>query len=169
MKSFTDSLGRAWTLVVNVATIKRVRALCGVDLNTIVEVEDGKPSAKLLEKLSSDPVLLVDVLYAVCKPECDQRGVSDEDFGAAMAGDSVEAATDALLDEVIDFFPETKRRAFRKILSASRRFGEAAKRRLAELLGDKGLEDALVSELERLTGLSPSAQESSARTPAPSL
>ena len=27
MKSFTDSLGRAWTLVVNVATIKRVRAL----------------------------------------------------------------------------------------------------------------------------------------------
>ena len=47
MKSFTDNMGRAWTLVVNVATIKRVRALCDVDLNTIVEVEDGKPSAKL--------------------------------------------------------------------------------------------------------------------------
>ena len=67
MKSFTDNLGRAWTLVVNVATIKRVRALCNVDLNSIIEVEeDGKPSAKLLEHLSSDPVLLVDVLYAVC-------------------------------------------------------------------------------------------------------
>ena len=169
MKSFTDNTGRTWTLVVNVATVKRVRALCGVDLNSVIEVEDGKPSAKLLERLSSDPVLLVDVLYAVCKPECDQRGVSDEDFGAAMAGDSVEAATDALLDEVIDFFPETKRRAFRKILSASRRFGEAAKRRLAKLLGDGKFEDALVSELERLTGLSPSAQESSVQTPAPSL
>ena len=105
MKSFTDSLGRAWTLVVNMATIKRVRALCGVELNTIVEVEDGRPSAKLLERFSSDPVLLVDVLYAVCKPECDQRNVSDEDFGAAMAGDAVEQATDALLDEVIDLFP----------------------------------------------------------------
>jgi hypothetical protein len=168
MKSFTDNMGRAWTLVVNVATVKRVRALCGVDLNSVIEVEDGKPSAKLLERLSSDPVLLVDVLYAVCKPECDSLGVSDEDFGSAMAGDSVDAATQALLDEVIDFFPEAKRRAFRKILSASRRFGEAAKKRLAELLEDKGLEDALVSELERLTGLSPSAPESAASAPTPS-
>ena len=100
MKSFTDNTGRTWTLVVNVATVKRVRALCGVDLNSVIEVEDGKPSAKLLERLSSDPVLLVDVLYAVCKPECDQRNVSDEDFGAAMAGDAIEQATAALLDEV---------------------------------------------------------------------
>ena len=168
MKSFTDNMGRAWTLVVNVATVKRVRALCGVDLNSVIEVEDGKPSAKLLERLSGDPVLLVDVLYAVCKPECDRLGVSDEDFGSAMAGDSVDAATQALLDEVIDFFPEAKRRAFRKILSASRRFGEAAKKRLAELLEDKGLEDALVSELERLTGLSPSAPEYAASAPTPS-
>ena len=150
-KSFTDSLGRAWTLVVNVATIKRVRALCGVDLNTIVEVEDGKPSAKLLEKLSSDPVLLVDVLYAVCKPECDQRNVSDEDFGAAMAGDAVEQATDALLDEVIDFFPEAKRKVFQKILGASRRFEAKSKEALATLLNDPEFDAKIDQALEQLT------------------
>ena len=38
MKIFIDNLGRTWTLVVNVATIKRVRALCDVDLNTVIEV-----------------------------------------------------------------------------------------------------------------------------------
>ena len=168
MKSFTDNTGRTWTLVVNVATIKRVRALCGVDLNSIVDVEDGKPSAKLLERLSGDPVLLVDVLYAVCRPECDQKGVSDEDFGAAMAGDAVEQATDALLDEIVDFFPAAKRKAFQRILSASRRFGEAARRRLEATLADGRLEDALVSELERLTGLSPNAPESAESTPTPS-
>lgn len=160
MKSFTDNLGRTWTLVVNVATIKRVRALCGVDLNSIVEVEDGRPSARLLERLSGDPVLLVDVLYAVCKPECDQKNVSDEDFGAAMAGDAVESATNALLEETVDFFPEAKRLAFRKILAASRRFGEQAKKRLASLVSDSAFEDRLVSELERLTGLSPNAPAS---------
>ena len=168
MKSFTDSLGRAWTLVVNVATIKRVRALCGVDLNSIVEVEDGKPSAKLLERLSGDPVLLADVLYAVCKPECDQRNVSDEDFGAAMAGDAVAQATDALLDETVDFFPAAKRDAFRRILSASRRFGEAARRRLEAAMADGKFEESLVSELERLTGLSPSAPASAGSAPTPS-
>ena len=168
MKTFTDNTGRTWTLLVNVATIKRVRALCGVDLNSIIEVEDGKPTTKLLERLSTDPVLLVDVLYAVCRPECEQKGVSDEDFGAAMAGDAIEQATSALLDEVIDFFPEAKRLAFRKILSASRRFEEMARKRLAAAMADSGFEDRVVSERERLTGLSPNAPESSESTLTPS-
>lgn len=168
MKSFTDNTGRTWTLVVNVATIKRVRALCHVDLNSVIEVEEGKPSTRLLELLSSDPVLLVDVLYAVCKPECDQKNVTDEDFGSAMAGDAITQATTALLDEIIDFFPEAKRLAFKKILSASRRFEEVAKKRLAAALEDSKFEDSLVSELERLTGLSTNAPESSASTQTPS-
>lgn len=161
MKSFTDNLGRSWTLVVNVAAIKRVRALCDVDLNAIVEIDkDNNPSTKLLERLSSDPVLLVDVLYAVCKPDCDQKNVSDEDFGAAMAGDAIDHASAALLDEIVDFFPEAKRLAFKKILSATRRFEEIAKKRLETMLQDGKFEEKLVSELERLTGLSGNAPAS---------
>ncbi len=161
MKSFTDNAGRVWTLAVNVAAIKRVRALCGVDLNSIIEMDAAnQPSAKLLERLSTDPVLLADVLYAVCKPECDSKNVTDEEFGAAMAGDAIEHATAALLDEIIDFFPEAKRLAFRKILSATRRFEAIARNRMETLLADGKFEDRLVSELERLTGLSASAPES---------
>ena len=161
MKTFTDNTGRTWTLVVNVATIKRVRALCDVDLNSIIEVDkDNQPSTKLLERLSSDPVLLVDVLYAVCKPECDRLNVTDDDFGAAMAGDAIEQATSALLDEIIDFFPAQKRQAFKKVLSATRRFEEIAKKRLEALLADDKFEDHLVSELEKFTGLSGTAPES---------
>ena len=161
MKSFTDNMGRTWTLVVNVAAIKRVRALCGVDLNAIVEVDkNNTPTAELLERLSTDPVLLVDVLYAVCKPECDRKNISDEDFGAAMAGDAIEQATSALLDEVVDFFPTAKRTALQKILNATRRFETLAKKRLETLLANGQFEEKLVSELERLTGLSASAPES---------
>ena len=161
MKSFTDNAGRVWMLAVNVGAIKRVRALCGVDLNSIIELDEkNKPTAKLLERLSTDPVLLVDVLYAVCKPECDSKNVSDEEFGAAMAGDAIDLATSALLDEIIDFFPEAKRLAFKKILSATRRFEEIARKRMNDLLADSKFEDRLVSELERLTGLSANAPES---------
>jgi len=158
MKSFSDNLGRTWTLVVNVAAIKRVRALCCVDLNSIVELDkDNNPTAELLEKLSTDPVLLVDVLYAVCKPECDQKGITDEDFGAAMAGDAIEQATAALLDEVVDFFPTAKRTALQKILSATRRFEAMAKKKLEDLLANGKFEEQLVSALERSTGLSSNA------------
>ena len=91
MKTFRDNKRRVWTIEVNVAAIKRVRGLCKVDLNSIVEVDsENRPTARLLEQLSSDPVLLVDVLYAICKPEADKQGVTDEEFGEAMAGDAIE-------------------------------------------------------------------------------
>ena len=65
MKSFTDNAGRVWMLAVNVGAIKRVRALCGVDLNSIIELDEkNKPTAKLLERLSTDPVLLVKEMKA---------------------------------------------------------------------------------------------------------
>ena len=160
MKSFTDNKGRTWTLDVTVATVKRVRSLCRVDLNSIVELDkNNRPSAELLERLSSDPVLLVDVLYAVCKPQADKQNITDEDFGEAMAGDAIEHATTALLEEVIDFFPEAKRLVMQKILSASRRFEAAARKKLqAEL--NNGFESRVVSELEQLTDSSGTAQAS---------
>ncbi|MCK4660506.1 MAG: hypothetical protein KAV82_13370 [Phycisphaerae bacterium] len=72
MKSFTDNAGRSSTIAINVDAIKRVRGLLDVDLLKIVE-------GTLIEKLIRDPVLLCDVVYAVCKPEADAKDVSDED------------------------------------------------------------------------------------------
>jgi len=92
MKTFTDNAGRTWTVAINVDAIKRVRDLLEVDL---LEVLDGK----LIEKLYRDPVLLCDVVYTACKPEADARSVTDEDFGRAMAGDAIEHAAKALLEE----------------------------------------------------------------------
>jgi hypothetical protein len=150
LKTFRDNKRRVWTLEVNVAAIKRVRGLCKVDLNSIVEVDaENRPTAHLLEQLSSDPVLLVDVLYAICKPEADKLGVSDEDFGESMAGDAIEQATEALLDEIVDFFPSAKRQVMKKILNATRRFEEIARTRLDRILQDEQFEAKLVSSLEQ--------------------
>lgn len=102
MKSFTDSGGRQWALAVNVDSIKRVRALLEVDLMTIIE-------GKLIDKLLSDPVMVVDIVYALCKPAADAAGVNDEQFGQAMAGDAIDNATAALLEDLTDFFPKGRR------------------------------------------------------------
>ena len=168
MKSFTDNAGRTWVVSVTVGTIKRVRALCGVDLANIITMEPGQtPKVDLLERLATDPVLLVDVLYAVCKDEADSKGVSDEEFGRGMAGDAIELATSALLDEIIDFFPETKRKVFRKILSATRRFETKSKKALATLLEDPALDGKIDAALERLTESSSNSPESPESTPTP--
>ncbi|MBT8207547.1 MAG: hypothetical protein KJO18_04680, partial [Acidimicrobiia bacterium] len=88
MKTFTDNAERSWNVSINVAAVKRVRDLVGVDLLEIVE-------GTLIEKLIRDPILLCDIIYAVCKPQADEREppVNDEEFGRAMAGDVIEHAT----------------------------------------------------------------------------
>ena len=90
MPTFTDTAGRTWTVTVNVSGIKRVRDLLAVDL---LDVANGD----LLSRLADDPVLLVDVLYALLKPEADARGVTDEDFGRGLAGGVLDEASSALM------------------------------------------------------------------------
>jgi len=106
MKTFQDNAGRQWTVTINVDAIRRVRSL--VEVNLLDVLDDG---CRLLAQLHDDPVLLVDVIYCVCKLEADAKDVSDEDFGRAMAGDAIGNATAALLAELSDFFPNARQRA----------------------------------------------------------
>lgn len=161
MKSFADSANRIWMLEINVGAIKRVRALCDVNIIDVITLdENNNPDAGLLEKLAGDPVLLVDVLYAVCQPQCEKASVTDEEFGQAMTGDIIDKATNALLEGIIDFFPAAKRLLFQKALTASRRFQEAANKKLEAFLEGDELNKKIDLKLEELNGLSTNAPES---------
>lgn len=164
MRSFKDNEGRQWAVDINVAALKRVRGLTGTDLMQVVE-------GTLIEKLIRDPILLCDVVYAICKPEADGRGVSDEDFGRSMAGDAIEHATTAVLEELVGFCPSPRDRAnLGRVLQATQKVMERA-RDLVEKRLDSGeldrLAERLLSEGATAGGLSTSAPGSSASTPAP--
>jgi len=117
MKTFTDNAGRDWVIEINVASLKRVKGLTGTDLIGLAVSMD----TSVAERLASDPILLCDVLYAVCKPQADERGVSDEEFGRAMAGDAIESATVALLEDIVGFCPSPRdRAALGRVLTAMR-------------------------------------------------
>jgi len=117
MKTFNDTKGREWQVAINVATVKRVRDLLELDLLEIAPAEDESATPPLFLRLAEDPILFADVLYVLCKPECDGRNVSDEDFGAALGGDVIGAATDALLAEIVNFFHGSKRQTLAKALA----------------------------------------------------
>ncbi|MCL2645442.1 MAG: hypothetical protein FWD61_00385 [Phycisphaerales bacterium] len=119
MKTFVDNAGRTWTVSINVDTVKRVRDLAQVNLLEVIE-------GKLLNRLIGDPVLLCDVIYAVCKPEADAKSISDVDFGRSMAGDAIDGATTALLEDLVDFFPQSRRQVLSKALAKLRKFETAA-------------------------------------------
>jgi len=136
MKTFTDNAGRTWTITINVDAIKRIRGLVDVNLLEIVE-------GKLIDRLIGDPILLCDVIYAAVKPEADTKQITDDDFGRAMAGDAIDHATTALLEELVSFFPSPRDRAnLQRVLQATWRVMDKA-RDMIEKRIDSG-------EIERL-------------------
>jgi hypothetical protein len=105
MHLFKDTTNREWQISITVNSVKRVRDLAeGFDLLKVVE------DSGVIARLTSDPFILVAVLYALVKPQADAQGVTPEGFGEALgSGDVLAAAADAVLEEIADFFPPHKR------------------------------------------------------------
>lgn len=97
MRAVKDTQGRTWELRLDVAAFKRIERLAGIRLQDVM-------NAELWERLSSDPIAVVDVLYAAVKPQCDALRLTDEAFGQAMSAEVIERATESLIEELNDFF-----------------------------------------------------------------
>jgi len=116
MHSFRDRLDRQWNLEINVGSIKRVKGLIGVDLLAVFA-----DKMKLVHDLLNDPMLLVDTIYALCEPQAKALGITDIEFGEGFCGDSLEAATESLLEELADFFRSPQQRqTLRAILAKAK-------------------------------------------------
>lgn len=145
MRNFIDSSGRVWVVDINVATVKRVKTLAQVNLLEVVQGE-------LIERLSTDPVLLADVLYAVCQPQALREQVSDEAFGQALAGDVIDRATTALLEGLIEFFPEPRRRLLEKATAKYRQVQTKALELVEANLDNPQLEAKILQQLQEELG-----------------
>ena len=157
MHSFSDTTGRRWSLDITVQAIRRIRGLTGVDLL------DAANGGDVLERLSTDPVLLVDVLYAACKPQADAAGITDEAFGEAMAGDAIEHATAALLDDLVDFSPNQRdRAALAQVIQTARKAMSRARDLRDEAMDQARMDRAMDAELAKLSASLTNAPESSA-------
>jgi hypothetical protein len=167
MRQFKDNAGRQWEVAVNVATVKRVRDVLAVDLLTVLD-DDGK----LLDRLADDPVFLVDVLYVLCSEQAKGAGVTDEQFGQAMAGQAIDAAATALLEDLADFFPAARRTVLGRAIAKLRALEERQTAfRVAILDGpeldtlvDRQMREAWEQARGRWSGNAPG---SSASTPGP--
>ncbi|MGE4340608.1 MAG: hypothetical protein AB7E55_32360 [Pigmentiphaga sp.] len=157
MRTFQDNAGRTWTVAVSVDAVKRVRDLLKEDL---LDIE------RVFPRLLIDPILLCDVVYCVCKPQADAEKVSDVDFARAMAGDTIARAKAALIEELVDFFPEPSqqemlRLAIAKYGELTERVKELIKARLSQQTLPKEIEAALTNVGDSFTN----SPESSASTP----
>jgi hypothetical protein len=141
MQSFRDTSGQLWDVVVNTNALRRIKSATGLSVATMAA--DGS----LYSALAEDPVMLVDVLCAICKPQMETRNVSEEKFGELLVGDAIDSATTALLEGIIDFFPKARRALLSKALVKIRSLEATAMEMADKALDDPALEKKLKSIL----------------------
>jgi len=159
MHCFSDNKGRRWEVTLNVRQVKRIRAVLGIDIANVIALDKGGAvKVDLIDRIANDPVLLVDVLWVLCEGEAKSAGVTDDDFGSSLAGDSIEHATTAFLDELVDFFPGARRLFLKKAVGLARKYSGELTAVLEKTLDDPELERR-VRESMNSSASSPASSE----------
>ena len=157
MHIFTDNKGRKWDIVLNVNQMKRVRAVLGIDLVNVITLDaKGEVKVDLIDRIANDPCLLVDILCVLTEKQAASLGVKDIQFGESLAGDAIEDATKAFLDELVDFFPGAKRLFLQKAVTLARKYTLEMTSALEKALSDPELEKRVAQSMN----LSQSSQAS---------
>ncbi|MFN6189375.1 MAG: hypothetical protein ACK48S_00430 [Planctomycetia bacterium] len=178
MKEFRDDQGRPWMVALTVAAADRVRGLVTIDVTDDVEQPDGsiqRQTRKIpfdlidagsiqqtLEVLRSNFGKIGEILYAICRQQCDDKKLTKEQFLDGLRGDALEAGVKALESELVDFFPTRLRRMVGLLVA---KMDEMAGELMAR--AEAGLEAATVETLVAQSGTpSTKPQASSESIPA---
>jgi hypothetical protein len=125
LPSFRTKDGTRWTIEFTYGTMKRIRALTGLDLT---DIQDGRP----LLRLANEWALLADVLFLAVEEQAKGRGITDEDFGAMLDARALEEASEALPRAVLNFSPKHLRKGLEAALKAALEAQEETAEAVAE-------------------------------------
>lgn len=112
MPKFVDAQGESWPVEITLPDVRRVRTALDLDLLDL--------SQEIFSKLLDDPELAIDVLSVVLTPLIRERGLDADGFARRLVGDPLDAATDALLEGLIGFFPSRRRAMLTAALTKTR-------------------------------------------------
>lgn len=144
MADFRDAQERSWVLKLDAPSIRAVRDSCGVDL---IDLE-----SQAFLSLADDPVLLVDVLWTLCRDQAASQGVTERQFGESLVGDPIQGATEALLKSILDFFPARKRSLLTSLVEESEAIRAQSEQMALDQIRDPRLRKRLADAMEKRIG-----------------
>lgn len=141
MPTFKTADGREYIVRIDAPKIRDVRTDLDVDLGAL----DFGPVA---QRLSADPVLLVDVLWVLCRDQCNTANINAKQFGESLIGDTIDAAAEALVRARADFSPTRMRSLILKTMETGNRIREKAAQMATERLDDPEIEARIMAAAE---------------------
>jgi hypothetical protein len=125
MKIVKDDQGRPWQIAMTAASALRVEQQVQAPVEREVTQADGTTKREqvtapfaisditsvtnTLTILRSTFVITAQALWAIVQPQAAEKNISRDDFLDALSGDVLEQMAEALIDELIEFFPTGQR------------------------------------------------------------
>ena len=109
--AFTDSTGHEWHVEITLADVKRVSKTLGINLATDALEGNESGESPFLMTLATDIIALVDMLYVLIKPQCDELGLDDEQFAQRLTPESLPDLYGAFFNSLQIFFAGLKKEA----------------------------------------------------------
>ena len=160
MRTFKDSAGREWQIVITIGEALRVRGLIEVDLLKPHLPRDGQDVA-LVDEIEIGPELFAKIVYALVRSQADADPKVDESaFMALMDGATIAGAREAFRGELTDFFQSQP-----QIVALLKKQVELGQAVAAEI--DKMTAADAIAATKMSGNSSTTSQESSGSTPAP--
>lgn len=131
MRIAKDNEGRPWQITLSAASAMRVEESVMVTVQREVEKPDG---AKVIETMTV-PFAIADIskiaetltilrsgylatastLWAIVQPQAADKNITRDSFLEALTGDSLQAMSAALVEELFEFFPPAQRPMLRTL------------------------------------------------------
>ena len=106
--TFTDRHGKTWTITLDPVLLTQVKEHCGIKLTDL--------KADPFLRLSSDPELLIAVLWILCEEEAKTRTLDYLGFAKSITGDQLDGIVTALEVAVINFCPSSMKSTLKSLL-----------------------------------------------------
>ena len=138
MSTYQDSNKNEWPLEIVTKTVREIK-------KTVKDAE-GEPvdlmacvNGNLTFKLLTDPCLLVDILWTICKPYAETKGMTYDQFAAAHKGAVLDAGLEAFMEALGDFFPTPLKAALKEMYSRTKELQQTAIKAMIQSL-DKSVQ-----------------------------
>lgn len=109
--SFRDSTGREFHCTLNTAAVAEIQRSLSIDIRSVI---DG--TIDIDDRLSGG-AKLIGMLWIASETSATEQGVTPDDFGESLGGDSLDDAVDALLQAIVSFLPRSQRPALQAVLA----------------------------------------------------
>ena len=162
MKSFVDKNGKSWDIELNIGTARKIKSRCNLDIENIITVDkqNNPQDVSALERLAMDSILLFDVIFVLCENQIKADGITEEDFAELFNGEVIEAATDALVEEIINFSRPAKRKVLTRLWAIGKNFSKKAGEKMQQTLDSPEFEKEVEKVLtQSLTNAPESSEE----------